>query len=471
LQKCYCDMMQTALIELRQIPAFRGSTFTVSWLMGSDELAALPAAADGEISVSPYRTFDIFRDDDLSVVLSEMFAAYHTSLFGAPEQPGVVLPQWVTRQHKLLHHLWSNMFKSFIRGFDSSDLCKASGRDAAECPAATAATRPVPLAPYVRRAEELLRDPALEIVFFVPDDVGIGNVLKGYLTFLSLRNDAKIEINTGTMLGDYRSVLDERHIYRARATDVPEEDQQDHAEPEPVFTYRLLLLRSEEELVRSDVRYAALLPSAEDAATLNFPDNVRLMPLFAPRASIDNVFRRDALPGPVVHRILTAIRRVNFATQISALAYAATDCLVHPSLGVSVRSWRGAHEVNAGQGTRDNFDAEQREKYSQEKYENLITSVVVQKEVKSLLITFDSPSLLPDYAPFLERVRQQHGLEIVLHFLDNDAFLSLDLLQQAAVQLLALSKTSYLIGDDRSTFLEAVFWFGECRQTVFHPYI
>ena len=202
-RRCECDMLLAVLIELHCIPSFRGSDFTISWPLSEEELAARSVAADGEGSVPSRRSFEVKPSDDFGVVLPSLFAAYHMSLYGVPEDAGMVVPEWPEQQYSVLFHLWGNMFKHFIRGFDDARCLdgdvdeKCGGGEGTDVN--PFASTPVPITPYVQKAEELLLDPALSITLFVPDGLGIGNVLKGYLTFLSLHSDSKIEINTKTL--------------------------------------------------------------------------------------------------------------------------------------------------------------------------------------------------------------------------------------------------------------------------------
>ena len=67
---------------------------------------------------------------------------------------------------------------------------------------------------------------------------GIGNVIKGYITALSISSTSKIENNPDYIYGNYATILHKKHIYESDNTE----------NVEKVYTCRLLILKEEEVL-------------------------------------------------------------------------------------------------------------------------------------------------------------------------------------------------------------------------------
>jgi hypothetical protein len=172
--------------------------------------------------------------------------------------------------------------------------------------------------------------------------------------------------------------------------------------------------------------------------------------------NVDEYFNRSLIPSAMVKRVLTSIRKIKFNQKLVDAANNISDSLIHPSLGVSIRSWSANHE---GINNISHLT------YSQESYEEIISHIVLHNtgllRVESVLVAFDNPDLIYFYKPFLDALPAtviyfNHGVDITP-------------IEKGFIELLALSKTTFLIGDSRSTFIRAVYWMGECRQRVFHP--
>lgn len=139
---------------------------------------------------------------------------------------------------------------------------------------------------------------------------------------------------------------------------------------------------------------------------------------------------------------------------------------------MSVRSYAAAHERGFAQ-----LDDSAQLRYSPRLYQQAVERLLRQPTspgpgppFRSLLLAFDSPELLPEFEPWLDELRRDHPQLQVFLFSDFDrpGALPLHGLEKAAVELLALSKTTHLCGYMGSSFLNAVFLFGEFRQTVFN---
>lgn len=322
---------------------------------------------------------------------------------------------------------------------------------------------------YIENAQRLLTYAAaglVDIAVYVPVGYGFGNVIKGFLTFLSI-SPAKVLNNVDLVLGDYASILHEQHIYQGGKTiqlsgnlaPIP-------VAVEDVFTYRLLVLREEEQYILQHPEHYSLIRKESDAFSDNFPNNPKFIPLFSPLVAIDNVFDNRSIPRPILRRIIGTIDKLHFQRHLIEMVESTAKFITHPSLGVSVRSWAGVHEVSF---VKSDFEEMQNSKFNVLSYKSLILKTIQQYNLQSIVITFDHYSLFDAFEEYLMELTGIYNIRVI-HYVHNEEFNKLNLLQQAVVQMLTLAKTTVLIGDDRSTFLEAIFWFGKCKQLVLHPY-
>lgn len=184
-------------------------------------------------------------------------------------------------------------------------------------------------------------------------------------------------------------------------------------------------------------------------------DNPLVSTYFSNSAAIDFIYERARLPTPIVQRTLKAIRKIKFLNLINEAVYSVTDRLIHPSVGVSVRSWSASHEK---------IDATMSAQFGNlGDYQSLITCAINLEKSKSLLIAFDNTQIALQFQPFLHELEENRGIQIITF----DSFtLRMTPLQRSAIHLLALSKTNVLIGNSKSTFLECIYWFGELKQKV-----
>jgi hypothetical protein len=315
---------------------------------------------------------------------------------------------------------------------------------------------------FVERAREITRDMSLIfLVNFNPSypPIGIGNALKEFISALSIHENTKIESHDGSKdWKQYANILDPVHIYNPNDSSV-KLDIDDRTGI--VNSWRWLLLRDEERFFNqsSPCRRAELhafgLPGR---MRRGFVDSANLAPLYSTDVAIDFVYDRASLPSDVVRRILRGVRSVRFLPHILSQVNDVTDSLIHPAVSVSVRSWAAAHEKN---------EAPIRRKYDPEAYMRLIRDTVVEYGMKSVLIAFDNPELLRgQFSSFLDDLKASTGVQVFFFDFPQGTHM----LEKAAVEMLSLGKTAVLIGDPISTFLELVYWFGECRQIVKHPY-
>ena len=322
-------------------------------------------------------------------------------------------------------------------------------------------------------ALQILNNEHIPFFLEIPQNtpIGMGNVMKGLITFLSFHKNTKLVIqanhNYSTILDRSHWVTEEDKLHLINTNNViinnnnnssnnnsdnnnidTYDDNNNIQLYQSVFTWDWLILKSEEYLF-ANIQYVHCF---EDPFLAVF--NPLLSILFNNEISINAIFDRSLLPQPIVKRILNAKRKIKFHVHIVDMSYNITDQLIPPSLGVSIRSWNASHEshTNVAYERRFNLSA----------YREIITTIVDKHNIRSILIAYDNPILAHQINSFLI------NLKIPYYSYDNS--LSQSELDKPAVEMLSLSRTQVLLGDARSTFLQAIYWFGDCQQTVYHPY-
>ena len=194
-------------------------------------------------------------------------------------------------------------------------------------------------------------------------------------------------------------------------------------------------------------------------------DSRRFDGLYSTTHQIHGIFDRSLIPSAVIARFLKAVRQVSFQKVIYERANQVSDSLIHPSIGVHVRSWQAQHELEDNRALSRS--------YSQQSYENTIHRAILHHlqfptRIKSVLFAFDNFTFLSESFKnyFANLSTSFPGIQIVTF----EQHQKLPPMEKAALEMLALSKTNILIGNDTSTFFELAWWFGECRQSVYLPH-
>lgn len=250
---------------------------------------------------------------------------------------------------------------------------------------------------------------------------GIGNVMKGFLSALSVNPATTIECAPEYSLGRYDTVLDPQHIY----TGGPRE---------PFYTCRLLVLASEEDdqqTIENEFPYT------------NGCGNPALNHHFSFRRLIDWNYDPSKVCERVRTRILKTIDQVKFLPVIhDRVAEIRSQIRPGHVLGVSVRTWTAPHEHNV------------QRPYSFEAYMDAIRPHLAS--VSTIVLSVDNEAVLPQY---LEALAGVHVVVLRKAETDNST-------QHAFVKMLTLASCDAFIGARISTFSELVFWFSRCRIQV-----
>ena len=250
---------------------------------------------------------------------------------------------------------------------------------------------------------------------------GIGNVMKGFLSALSVNPASVIECAPEYSLGRYDTVLDPRHIY----TGGPRE---------PFYTCRLLVLASEE---------AEQQTIENEFPHTNGCGNPALNHAFSFSRLIDWNYDPSKVSDRIRSRILGAIDQVKFLPVIHGhVAELQREIRPGHVLGVSVRTWTAPHERDIHRP------------YSFAAYMEAIRPHLAT--VSTIVLSVDNDAVLPQY---LESLAPAHV--VVLRKPED-----VNPTQQAFIKMLTLASCDAFIGARISTFSELVFWFSRCRIQV-----
>lgn len=226
---------------------------------------------------------------------------------------------------------------------------------------------------FVSYAQELVQNENLTFLVEVPIGIptGLGNVLRGFITALSIHKNTKLRNRHDYILGNYSSILSEEHIYSPLSLPLVVQQQDNliisdnhhqHQEQEESVSvaetsvvgesssvmsvsteptsnpndqvisfvaWRFLVLKSEEKQESEEVKRRNKRPPLSNVPMLS----PQLASLFSPTASVDGIFLRSFIPRPTLHRILNAIKLLKFKDKINHAVENFSKKLIHPSLG------------------------------------------------------------------------------------------------------------------------------------------
>jgi hypothetical protein len=263
---------------------------------------------------------------------------------------------------------------------------------------------------------------------------GLGNVLKSFITALSIgptnircRKDLWHPTN-------YREILDDSHIcFRG----------EDYGHP---FTScRLLILASEggeqkhldNEFNRTNIIDVAVI----------YPD---LKHLFAEK-NIDWFYDRSLISDKVFNRIMSAIEKIKWRPEVLTEVERVQAQFIHPVLSINIRTW--THKYDPPNLT-SRTDEPGKRVYNFETYKSAIETFL--PDCKSIFISADNDNILPEYLELLK------DYKIIIYKQREHV----TYLQYAAANILISSKCDYLVCNRLSTFSECIWWFSGCRQKV-----
>ena len=267
----------------------------------------------------------------------------------------------------------------------------------------------------------------MKIVISKTNTDGIGNVLKGFISALSVCPETTIECNPNYIFGDYNTILDKKHIFNGES------------EYERFYTCRLrVLLTENQENIPNEFNYYDHLGNS-------FIDK-----LFSKHIFIDWNYDVTKINDSVRNRILDTIDKIEFhADIISEYNRLKHEINTNNSLGISVRTWKCIHESNINRP------------YSSSVYKEKIKEVLKSKPIQNILLSADNPSVINEYVEYCKEIQPDINIFII------DNYLNMSKLQNSILKVLLLSQCPDFICNRISTFSELVFWFGKCKQNIY----
>lgn len=250
---------------------------------------------------------------------------------------------------------------------------------------------------------------------------GIGNVMKGFISALSVNPNTTIECNQEYSLGKYDTVFDSRHIYV-------------DGQCEKFYTCRLLVLREEEDEQENIVNEFQHTSGCGNPTLNHYYSLTKL---------IDWNYDVSRISTRVKNRILGTIDTLHFQPHIlNAVNGYVSQFLPGKTLGISVRTWKANHERNIDRP------------YNFHTYANAIRHYL--PSVSTIVLSVDNEDVLSEY---LNLLQDKHVIVLRHNDTNNET-------QTAFIKMLTLAKCDMFIGNRISTFSELVFWFSRCNIHV-----
>jgi hypothetical protein len=266
---------------------------------------------------------------------------------------------------------------------------------------------------------------------------GIGNVLKGFISALSIHNDVVIECNAEYMYGNYDTILDNKYIYNTNVINNNKTKQY-------FYTCRLLVLLSEENEQEN------IYNEFQDT---NGCGNYELNNYFSFKKLIDWNYDPIRICDTIKNRIINIIQNIQFSPIIldNVNKYINDNGINTNTLCVSVRTWKGSHENNINR------------EYNFEVYNNKILDIIHENSfIDKIIFSFDNHSVEQDYINLCEKNKIRYSILKKPDYMND--------LQYALYKVMILSKCNLCIANRISTFSELIFWFSFCKikmSTVF----
>ena len=269
----------------------------------------------------------------------------------------------------------------------------------------------------------------MRLVVPVYDTNGIGNSLKSFISGLSISDDTKIVNNPRSALGDFSSVLEEWFIFDNNG--------------DRIFfdTWRFLVLKSEESEQPN-------LPNDQSHETGIHPFTQKALPIFSEVSKIDLYYDRSLIHDRVYNRIMRAIDKIQWRATVLDEVARVHSTFVYPMCGVSVRTWKAAHEKNI------------RRPYDPHVYKDAIRKAMATDCPQRFFVSYDNEEAAKDYDDCFQASR------LITYPRRPD----INETQHAVIKMLLLSKCNIFICNRQSTYSELAFWFSRCTQKVIALY-
>jgi len=270
----------------------------------------------------------------------------------------------------------------------------------------------------------------------VPNQAGIGNTLKGFISGLTVNKNTKIECNPDSMLGNFDTCLDDTYI-------LTNSDYTKYT-VEPFSSCRWLILKEEESL-QKDLPY-----EYSDYNNVDLNNNT-YKHLFTPKVTIDHYYDKKQIHETVYNRFMDVIKSFRFKQiihdEVEFTLNMYKTFSFENSIGISIRTWKAPHEQNVNR------------KYDPEEYKKEINKMI-NNSIKYVIFSFDNNDFKDEYIKYVKE--NYPNVEIIIY----NKPVYINHLQYCIIKMLLLSRCGTFVCNRISTFSELVFWFSHCNQTV-----
>ena len=273
--------------------------------------------------------------------------------------------------------------------------------------------------------------------FTVQIESGLCNVLKSFVTALSIGDANILPIVNHRFDADYREILDDSLICHGP-----------HEFGESVVSARLLILKSEEGEQPDLINDAKALGDHPNIA------NKSLAYLFSTH-SIDWFFDRNLICDLVYNRIQTGIKKIKWKNEVLSEVERVSKEFEYPLLTIQVRTWTHKFDPRNCTQIRDGVIRD----YNFETYKNAI-DIFLNSEIppKTIFLTSDVDGVIPEYLDYLKN----HNVKVVTYTQPENV----TQMQYSAASMLIAAKCDMLVCCRLSSFAECMWWFGGCKANA-----
>ena len=266
---------------------------------------------------------------------------------------------------------------------------------------------------------------------------GLCNVLKSFITALSIGETNILPRHNAHFDADYSEILDDSLICHGP-----------HEFGESFVSARLLILKSEEH-EQSDL--------INDAKKLGDHPNIRnktLSYLFSTH-SIDWFYDKNLISDRVYNRIMGGINKIKWKEVVLSEVSRISENFEYPLLSIQIRTWRHQFDPPNCTSIRDGVIRD----YNFETYKNAIDKFLnSESPPKTIFLTSDIDSVLPEYLEYLK----SYNVNVVTYTKPEN----ITQMQYSAASMLIASKCNMLVCSRLSTFAECIWWFGGAKAST-----
>lgn len=261
---------------------------------------------------------------------------------------------------------------------------------------------------------------------------GLCNVLKSFVTALSIGDTNILPRFNAHFDADYREILDDSLICHGP-----------HEFGESFISARLLILKEEEEEQPDLINDAKVLGDHPNIV------NKKLSHLFSTH-SIDWFYDRQLICDRVFNRIMSGIDKIIWKKIVLDEVKNITSKFTYPLLTIQIRTWRHKFDPPHIFDIRDGVIRD----YNFDTYKSAIDKFLPY--AKTIFLTSDNDNVLPEYIDYLK------GYNVITYTQPTN----ITQMQYSAATMLIGSHSDMLVCCRLSTYAECMWWFGKCKAKV-----